>query len=89
MDPAEQRQHGPDQLLLGDRFVGAVVLVERLKPLRRGTGKRGEGLRLLGGRPPFGGMADAVGEEVLGEQLAGHGGLLSLSLHGRCRTCAA
>ena len=47
VDPAEQRQDRADQVLLGDRFVGAVVAAERLEALRHGVGKLAEGLRAL------------------------------------------
>ena len=68
VDPAEERQNGADQFPLGDRFVGAVVLVERLEALGSGIGERGESLRPVNGRAPLRGAPDAVGQKVLGEQ---------------------
>ena len=79
--PSEQLQDRPDQVLLGDRLVGLGGTGEGFVALEDGFPEGGEGLRVSGGCLPLGGGPDAVGEEVVGEELAAHGGSLIRSTH--------
>ena len=67
--PAEELEQGADEVLLGLGFVGVVgggeVLEEAAGFVTEGDEGGALGLAL-------GGLADAVGEEVLGEEVAGH-----------------
>ena len=69
--PAEALEQGADEVLLGLGFVGVGVGGEVVEAAAGFLMKRGEGGAL---GLAFGGLADAVGEEVLGEEVAGHGG---------------
>lgn len=70
--PSEQGEDRTDEVLFGDRFVGTREPAERLEHAAEAVPERGERARPAYGRAPLGRRADAVGEEVLGEQLAGH-----------------
>ena len=70
--PSEQFQHGANQLLLGDRLVRVRRTAQRLVPLPNPALER---LERIGGRdrlPPFGRVAYAPGQKVLGEQVTRH-----------------
>ena len=71
--PAEQLQNRPDQVLLGDCLVRLRGSGEGFVALEDGFPEGGEGLRVSGRGLPLGGGPYAVGEEVVGEELAGHG----------------
>ena len=70
--PSEQFQHGANQLLLGDRLVRVRRTAQRLVPLPHAVPERLE----VPGRPvdlpPFGRVAYAPGQKVLGEQVTRH-----------------
>ena len=85
--PPEQLQDGPDEILLGDRLVGISGARESLVALEDGFPEGGEGLRVGGGRLPLGGGPDAVGEEVVGEELAAHGGQCRAPMSARADAC--
>ena len=67
--PAEELEQGADEVLFGLGFVGVLgggeVLEEAAGFVTEGVEGGALGLAL-------GGVADAVGEEVLGEEVAGH-----------------
>ena len=70
--PPEQLQHGANQLLLRDRLVGTRGTAQRLVPLPDAVSER---LERIGGRdrlPPFGRGGYALGQQVLGKQMARH-----------------
>ena len=67
--PAQELEQGANEVLFGLGFVGVVVVGEVLEEAAGFLMKRGEGGGL---GAALGGGADAVGEEVLGEELAGH-----------------
>ena len=70
--PSEQLQHGANQLLLGDCLVRAGRTAQRLVPLPNAVPER---LERIAGRdrlPPFGRGAYALGQKVLGKQMARH-----------------
>ena len=69
--PTEQVEQGANEFLFGLSFVGLVVGGEVLEEAAGSVTKGDEGRAL---RLALGGEADAVGEEVLGEEVAGHGG---------------
>ena len=79
--PPEQLQDRPDQVLLGDGLVGVRGAGEGVVAVEEGGAEGGEGLRVRGGRLPLGGGPDAVGEEVVGEELAAHGGSVVGATH--------
>ena len=67
--PAEELQHGDDELLLGDGLVGPVVAIQLGIRLSRCTSEFGD---RDAGRVPPGGGRYALGEEVIGEESARH-----------------
>ena len=67
--PAQELEQGADEVLFGLGFVGVVGGGEVLEEAAGGVLEQGEGGGL---GAALGGGADAVGEEVLGEELAGH-----------------
>ena len=67
--PAEEVEGRPDEVLLGEGLVGPMVLLEGLVGLGEAL-PEGDAVRCR--RRPLGGGLDAVGEEVVGEELAGH-----------------
>ena len=67
--PAEQLQHGKDELLLGEGLVGPIVALQLLVCVRSGVAEFGESG--VGREPPVGGRY-ALGEEVFGEESAWH-----------------
>ena len=67
--PAKKFQQGANEVLLGLGFVGVVVGGEVVEEAAGSVPELGEGGGL---GAALGGGADAVGEEVLGEELAGH-----------------
>ena len=69
--PAEELEQGADEVLFGVVFVGVVGGGEVVEEAVGGVTEVLEGGGL---GAAFGGLADAVGEEVLGEEVAGHGG---------------
>ena len=69
--PAQGFKDGADQLLLRDGLVGWLPGVGEGR-ICRGDGAAEGGHRCVY-RPPLGGGLDAGGEEVVGEELAGHG----------------
>ena len=70
--PSQEFQYRTDQFLLSSRFVGFMELSEVVKPLANAVPERGEPLRMGKGGLPLGRGLYTVGEEVMGEQLAGH-----------------
>ena len=67
--PAEEVEGRPDEVLLGEGLVGLMVLPEGLVGLGEAL-PEGGAVRFR--RRPLGGGLYAVGEEVVGEELAGH-----------------
>ena len=70
--PAEQLEHGPDQLLLGG---GLVHRMKAVGLFEKGVGPGAEGVEVSGlgeGFLPGGGVEDALFEKVAGKELAGH-----------------
>ena len=67
--PAEELEGRPDEVLLGEGLVGLMVLPEGLVDADEVLP---EGGAVRCRRRPLGGGLDAVGEEVVGEELAGH-----------------
>ena len=70
--PSEQLEDRPDQVLLGDRFVGVRGTAEGLVPPGNVLPESGERLGVVNRDLPLGCGLYAVGEEVMGKQLAGH-----------------
>ena len=66
--PAEELEQGADRVLFGLGFVGVVVGGKVLEEAVGGVTELGEGGGL---GATLGGGADAAGEELLGEELAG------------------
>ena len=63
--PSEQGEDRTDEVLFGDRFVGAREPAERLEHAAEAVPERSERARPAHGRAPLGRRADTVGEEVL------------------------
>ena len=72
INPAKQRQNRTDQVLLGRRFVRLLGTAKRVETPSNAVPKRSKRLRLSTRRLPLGRGLYAVGEEVMGKQLAGH-----------------
>ena len=70
--PPQEFQYRTDQLLLRHRFVRVLEPPEGLVTVKDVTSEMPKRLRPGDGSFPFGGGPDALGEEVMGEQLAGH-----------------
>ena len=70
--PSQEFQYRTDQLLFRHRFVRVLEPAEGLVTVKDVTSEVPKRLRLGDGSSPFGGGPDALGEEVMGEQLAGH-----------------
>ena len=72
INPPKQRQNRTNQVLLGRRFVGILGTAQGVETPSNAVPKRGKRLRLSARRLPLGRGLYAVGEKVMGEQLAGH-----------------
>ena len=72
VNPSQQLQDGMDQLLLGGGFGRVLEAAEGLIASAHAVLERGERFRPRGNGVPLGRGLDAVGQEVLGEELAGH-----------------
>ena len=70
--PSEQLQNGANQLLLGDRLVRVHGTAQRLVPFSNAVPERLEAPRRPVDLPPFGRVAYAPGQKVLGKQMARH-----------------
>ena len=72
VDPSQKFQNRTDQLLLGDGFVRFLEPAETLVNVEDVVPELGECLGLGDGSLPLGSGLYAVGEEVMGEQMAEH-----------------
>ena len=70
--PSQEFQYRTDQLLFRHRFVRVLEPAQCLVAVKDVAAEPGKRLRLGDGSSPLGCGLDAVGEKVMGEQLAGH-----------------